>query len=931
MKRFLLVVALLLSTLFATSQKVTVLFTGVDKDGLYLPFDSVTVTNLNRGWTVTLEYPDTTLALSGVGVDEFSSDQAGIIGMFPNPFNDFTHVDFSIPESGPVGIDIVGIDGTQKASWEGSLQAGSHRARITLDKPQMALVVITTGNDRYIGKLLQVGTGGGNTVELSDISSVASSRSVRSNRFDANGGFLPGDRLSCIGMVKSNGDLEVSETVLEAVYEDETITLVFPISQTPPSPAPIGTIYTIGDILRMESGTVFDKDASVYGVVTADERSGNLYKAIFIQDRATGDAIELFMNTSTVAKIGDYVRVYLKDVVYSVYHNLPQLKYFDADGHVFVLEAVDPIEPEETTIADILAGNHLAKLVKLSNVMFTEHTTFSEIDYTTNRILVDADDPSSSVIVRTSNYADFAHDTLPQGRGSLIAIATVYNTTWQLIIRSLSELEFDGVAPPPPTPPTPNPPGEVQNLPYVQLFESDFGTYSTYDAEGPQSWVNDYGTAKMTGYESGTNHANEDWLISSPVAITGVTDAKLTMSYIGRYFNDINSEVTLWASHNYSFGANPNEATWNRLSVTLVESANWSTFQTAEIDLTDYVGQTVTIAVKYVSTDSKAGTIEVRSIAIEEGTIGGGVTPPTPGTPTGDGSRENPFTASDIIALGIETSDDNKYWVKDYIVGTIDANYVYLFSSVTETKSNITLSSNVNTYNQNECVPIQLPVGVVRDGLNLCDNPQNYRQQVLLYGTLEKYFQVPGVKNVTYAEIGDVTLGVDPNIGPVVPSGEVQTMPYVQSFETEFGTYLTKNVIGIQAWEIAFSSAKMSGYMSAPFDNEDWLISAPVQITGVEHAKAVLNYAAKYDAPLERDITIQVSSNYEFNSDPSTATWTELSASFENNNKDWNFDELEVNLDEFIGQTVNLAIKYTSTTGGARTIEIKSITIEADE
>ena len=35
---------------------------------------------------------------------------------------------------------------------------------------------------------------------------------------------------------------------------------------------PVGTIYTIGQILEMESGTVFNEDASVYGIVTADEK-----------------------------------------------------------------------------------------------------------------------------------------------------------------------------------------------------------------------------------------------------------------------------------------------------------------------------------------------------------------------------------------------------------------------------------------------------------------------------------------------------------------------------------------------------------------------------------------------------------------------------------------------------------------------------------
>ena len=85
---------------------------------------------------------------------------------------------------------------------------------------------------------------------------------------------------------------------------------------------PIGTVYTIDEILAMEPGTVFTDDASVYGIITADEVSGNLYKAAFMQDRATGAAIELYLNAVSGVRIGDSVRIYLKDVTYAMYNNL---------------------------------------------------------------------------------------------------------------------------------------------------------------------------------------------------------------------------------------------------------------------------------------------------------------------------------------------------------------------------------------------------------------------------------------------------------------------------------------------------------------------------------------------------------------------------------------------------------------------------------
>ncbi|MBO6025787.1 MAG: choice-of-anchor J domain-containing protein [Bacteroidales bacterium] len=561
---------------------------------------------------------------------------------------------------------------------------------------------------------------------------------------------------------------------------------------------PIGTVYTIDSILKMEAGTVFNEDASVYGVVTADEKSGNLYKSAFIQDPETNAAIELYLNAKSGVSEGDYIRVYLKGVTYTVYNNLPQLSGFDADGHIIILANGDQrIKPLKATIAEIKANQdkYIGRLVRLENVWFSDQGTFAELTGYGERCLVDASSPTGdkNFIVRTSNYANFAQDKLPSDTGNLVAIASLYKSTWQLIVRSKSDLEFHnysggggGGTPEPPAPA-----GEVQKLPYVQSFETNFGSYTTYDVSGTQKWIIDFKTAKMTGYEGGVNSANEDWLISSPVDLTGITDAKMTMSYICRYFSNLSSDITVWASTDYTFGNDPTTATWTQMSASLSESSDWNTFKTAEIALTSMVGQTVTFAVKYVSTEQKAGTIEVQSIAIEEGTAGGGG--------GGGGSQ----------------------------------------------------------------------------------------------------------------------------------GGDVQSMPYAQSFESEFGTYTTKDVMGSQSWEIDFKTAKMTGYVSnTNYANEDWLISSPVAVTGVSDAKMTMVYIGRYFTKISEDITIWASTDYVFDNDPSAGTWTQVPATFVESS-DWNtFQTAEIALTDYVGQTVTFAVKYLSTDTKAGTIEIKSITIQ---
>ncbi|MBO6024068.1 MAG: choice-of-anchor J domain-containing protein [Bacteroidales bacterium] len=541
---------------------------------------------------------------------------------------------------------------------------------------------------------------------------------------------------------------------------------------------PIGTVYTISDILAMESGTVFNEDASVYGIITADEQSGNLYKAAFMQDRATGAALELHLNAVSGVRVGDSIRVYLKDVTYSLYNNLPQLTDFEADGHIVILANNKDIEPTLTTIANINAGQHLAGLVRLENVKFTEQNTFADPSGYGNRTLADPTDYSQTVIVRTSNYANFANDSLPQGTGSLTAIAAVYGSTWQLYIRSAKELKFEGYVP-----------GGDADLPYYQDFTSSFGTYTTYDVLGAQSWEIDYSTAKMTGFVNNTNYANEDWLISKRFSLEDVSQASMTMTYIARYFNNLDSDITVQVSTDYT-GGDPTAATWTQVPASWTSGSNWTDFVSTTVDLSQFVGQKVNVAVKYLSDDVKAGTIEVQSILIQEGS---GPTPP------------------------------------------------------------------------------------------------------------------PG-----------------PN-----PGGEVQNMPYFQSFASEFGTYMTYDVLGAQSWEIDYSTAKMTGYVNPNYyANEDWLISSPVAITGVDDAKLTMSYIARYFNSVNEEITFWASTDYTWGSDPTTATWTQVPASL-TEGSNWNdFLNVEISLTDFVGQTVTIAVKYVSTDSKAGTIEIKSITIE---
>lgn len=709
--------------------------------------------------------------------------------------------------------------------------------------------------------------------------------------------------------------------------------------QPPIQNLPIGTVYTIQDILAMTPGTVFDS-ASVYGIVTADEVSGNLYKVIFIQDRASGAAIELKLNATSGVRIGDSIRVYLKDAIFDKYHNLPQLSGFGPDGHIIILANDRPIEPALTTIAGIKGGQYLCGLVRLEDVSFTQTGTFAEISESGNRYLVDATSPNNddNFVVRTSNYANFAYDNLPEGPGSLVGIATVYNSTWQIIIRSKGEMQFDNWDP---TPTPPVVPGEVQSLPYTQSFSTGFGTYMSYsvvDDNHVWTYESTYSVVQMTGHVGGNpgeDFANEDWLISSPVALTGVSDAKMTMRYLGRYFNNINNDVTVWVSTNYTYGENPTTAQWTQLPANLVESTTWSDFKDVELALTDYIGQTITVAVKYLSTDTKGGTIEVSAITVEEGTAGDTPTPPTPGEGEGSGTADDPYN----VAAGISQQiSQPTAWVRGYIVGavkdgqehnTVTSNDDIDWAAPFGRATNVLIADDASCNDIANCLIVKMPAGsALRSQVNLKDHPENLGKELAVNGTLKSAFGQPGVDSPG-TESDFVFDGGDPT--PPEPPTPGEGI-FSETFANGQGEFEIKDVSlpsGLSyVWTHVsnYSCMKANGFYQHANAAESWLVSPMIDLSGVNSATLTFAHAANFADP-QGYFFVMVSTDYA--GDVTTATWTELNISaWPDYNSNWAFVNASADLTAYAGQNVTIAFKYTSTEDHCAAWEVKNVVVE---
>ena len=145
-------------------------------------------------------------------------------------------------------------------------------------------------------------------------------------------------------------------------------------------------------------------------------------------------------------------------------------------------------------------------------------------------------------------------------------------------------------------------------------------------------------------------------------------------------------------------------------------------------------------------------------IKIEDG---GSTTPDTPSV--NDGTEAKPFSVTEVIAKGFNPATKGVY-IKAYIIGSATGKDFTTLTFTTEGASgtNIGIAANATESNASNCIPVQLPKGAVRDGVNLNANPGNFKQEIILYGDIDKYFGMVGIKNVTYAKIGDKIYGTKP-------------------------------------------------------------------------------------------------------------------------------------------------------------------------
>ncbi len=131
-----------------------------------------------------------------------------------------------------------------------------------------------------------------------------------------------------------------------------------------------------------------------------------------------------------------------------------------------------------------------------------------------------------------------------------------------------------------------------------------------------------------------------------------------------------------------------------------------------------------------------------------------GEEPEEPETPT----ETKAYTVTEALAAYVDGQKIPAI-VTGYIVGAVNSapEKDSQFGTDATIATNILISDNPDTNDYTECLIVQLPSGSIRSALNLVDNPGNYKKQVKITGSVEKFYRVAGLKGVTAYEFTGVT------------------------------------------------------------------------------------------------------------------------------------------------------------------------------
>lgn len=508
----------------------------------------------------------------------------------------------------------------------------------------MKLSEMISENDQYLGCLIQVDNAEFDSKVLcstfappsTTVDRAINDPSTSTSRVVRNSGYasfatktLPAGKGKFVGIYSKFNTTYQMYIVRDTDLEMNTFPRKDGITADPCSFNPANSAQkTVAEVKQMYTSgnyTQITQDAYLKAKVIANDETGNLYKYVYIEDATGGIRVninKLNLYQDGRFRVGKNLIIKLKDLYIGksggefqlgapFNGNIGQVE--EKDVYKFFIDSKENITPVTATEKTIpqLSFEDVGKWIKIKNVQYVESDLGEPYaaGTTTNRTLKDCS--GNEILLRTSNFATFANNTIDAGQGDVYAVLSYYNGTYQLWIPYQVNADFD------------NERCDGAVAPTI-LFSDEFGTtlnatnWTAVSVTGAQVWkTSNQGTgsnyyAVMNGFANGSNE-NEDWLISKEIDMIGMSQINLTFDSDVRYSG---TPLKAFVTDNYT--GSPATTSWTELSpVWDTNSGAFGFVNSGNVSLNSFAGKKVRIAFKYVSTTSAANTWEIDNVKVK--------------------------------------------------------------------------------------------------------------------------------------------------------------------------------------------------------------------------------------------------------------------------------------------------------------------------
>ena len=373
--------------------------------------------------------------------------------------------------------------------------------------------------------------------------------------------------------------------------------------------------------------TQISGDFYVKATVTANDESGNLLNSLYIEDVTGGLRVNInkpnFNSTLSLLyqdprfKVGKNLIIKLKDLYIGQYNgefqigmpnntNIGYITEANVYKHFFGTDESVALKPTEKKISDFTMDD-VGKWVKIKDVQVSENDLFKvyAAGGTTNRVLEDCS--GNKITLRTRHYASFAGEEMDAGKGDIYAILSVFNGTYQLLLPFQKNADFDNA----------RCDGTIPIV-YETIYTDGFDTLDNWTSEnisGTQVWTTtNFGNPRPSAFMDGNRQANEDWLISKKVSLSGLKDAYLSFETDGRYNGN---PLEVYVTDNYTGSATT--TSWTKMNAVFDQDlAGYAGFVgSGRVNLNTFLNKEIVVAFKYTSVAGASTSWEVDNFTVK--------------------------------------------------------------------------------------------------------------------------------------------------------------------------------------------------------------------------------------------------------------------------------------------------------------------------